>query len=124
MKKFFIAMALVMGAVLIAGCGKDNSQDFMYKYEGRFLTGENDVEKVKKALIQEGVYKTDRWLISAKTRTEADKQALNRFKDLVNIAYDIETEFHDQVDNFRFQMTLTSEDDNKVLKTEIRGTAK
>lgn len=124
MKKIFIAMALVMGAVLIAGCGKDKSQDFEYKYEGRFLAGENDVADVRSELIRQGVYKTDRWLISATTRAEADGQALNRFKDLVNIAYDIETKFHDQVDNFRFQMTLTNEDENKVLKTEIRGTAK
>lgn len=121
MKKFFIAMALVMGAVLIAGCGKDKSQEFEYKYEGRFLTGENDVTDVRLELIRQGVFKTQPWLISAKTRTEADAQALSQFKDLVSIAIDIETKYYDQKDNFSFLMTLTRKDDNTVLISETRG---
>lgn len=115
MKKFFIAMALVMGAVLIAGCGK-SEQDYMYKFEGTFVSGtEGNVPEVRKYFTEIGLDTRENWYITAKSSQEADAEALRRFTTRVYNKVD-ESKFFNVEDKFLFRITLTNLEDNRVLK--------
>ena len=114
MKKFFIAMALVMGAVLIAGCGK-SEQKYMYKFEGTFVSGtDTNVPKVQEYLSSIGLDTRENWYITATSSTEADAEALRRFNARV-LKID-ESKFFNVEDKFLFRITLTNLEDNRVLK--------
>lgn len=121
MKKFLVILALAIGAVLIAGCGK-KEQDYMYRFEGAFVKGESEVPEVQKYLSSIKVDTRENWYITAGSRTAADGEALRRFNTMV-LKID-ESKFFNSEDKFLFRITLTNVDENKVMKTVEYGRAK
>ena len=122
MKKFLVILALTLGAVMIAGCGKKD-QDYRYEFEGSFVNGTGSaVPDVQRYLSSINMDTRENWYISAKSRSDADGEALRRFNTKV-LKVD-EGKFLNVEDKFRFRVTLTNVDENKVIKTVEYGKAK
>lgn len=123
MKKFFTIIAVAIGLVMFAGCGK-SEQDFVYVYDGNFVGSDlldNDVVEVRKYLSNIGISSREDWIISASSRNAADGEALKRCN--AKISKIDESKFFAAREKFRFTITLTyhGSDETVVLKKQEYG---